>query len=69
MECFYRNCRNEIGEGKRKDAKFCCRNCKDMEKIYRKRKKAMIEKYSKKELEYVNNFKKIVELIKGEIQK
>jgi hypothetical protein len=29
----------------------------------------MIEKYSKKELEYVNNFKKIVELIKGEIQK
>ena len=69
MKCYYRNCDNQIAEGKRKDAKFCCTNCKKMEQTYRRRKKIMIEKYSKKEIELVNNFKKLVEIIKGDIQK
>jgi hypothetical protein len=69
MKCCYKNCDNKIAEGKRKDAKFCCTNCKKMEQTYRRRKKIMIEKYSKKEIELVNNFKKLVETIKRDIQK
>lgn len=68
MECSYRRCSNQIGEDKRKDAKYCCINCKKMEQTYRKRKKALIEKYVKKEMEFVNNYKKMVEIVKGDIQ-
>ncbi len=63
-ECNYRNCNNDITE-MRKNAKFCCRSCKDNEKKYIKRELQFIEKYSKKELEKVNNIKKLMFLIKG----
>jgi hypothetical protein len=36
--CRYRNCNKEISN-KRIDAQFCSKNCKDCEKIYRKREK------------------------------
>lgn len=69
MKCFYRNCENEIGDDKRKDAKFCKTSCRKMEQTYRKRKKALIEKYAAKEMEIVNTLKKIEEIIRGGIQK
>jgi hypothetical protein len=69
MKCCYRNCDNQIGDDKRKDAKYCCTNCKKMEQTYRRRKRIMIEKYSKKEMEVVNNLKKLIEIIKGDTQK
>jgi hypothetical protein len=60
--CDYRNCENQIGEDKRKDAKFCCSNCKKMEQTYRKRKKVMIENKElkdniKKEKDKINKLK------------
>lgn len=36
--CRYRNCNKEV-IGKRVDAEFCSKKCKDCEKIYRKREK------------------------------
>jgi hypothetical protein len=35
-KCAYRNCGKDISK-MRKDAKFCCRNHKDYEKIYKAR--------------------------------
>ena len=36
MECKYRNCKNEITEG-RIDKEYCCIQCKRNEKKYRQR--------------------------------
>lgn len=65
-ECEYRNCKNDITE-LRIDAKFCCRGCKDMERTYIKRKKALLEKYKQEGLKKVENYKKLVESIKNDI--
>lgn len=65
-ECEYRKCKNDITE-MRKDAKFCCRNCKDMERTYIKRKKMLIEKYKKSEMIKVEGYKRLKDIIlKGE---
>lgn len=66
--CQYRNCNNIIGEEKRKDAKFCCRACKTMERTYVKRKAALLDKYKEEEMKKVNNIKKLMFLIKGGTQ-
>jgi ABC-type sulfate transport system substrate-binding protein len=57
MKCNYRRCDNEIPEGKRKDAKFCCVSHKKMEQTYKKRREALLEKYKEEEM-------KNIELIK-----
>ncbi len=49
-KCNYRKCDNDITE-MRLNAKFCCRNCKDMEKTYITRKELLLEKY-KQRLKY-----------------
>lgn len=64
-ECEYRNCNNDITE-MRKDAKFCCRNCKDMEQTYTKRKKILLEKYKQNELKKVEAYKKLLEIVKND---
>lgn len=65
--CEYRNCRKELNESKRKDAKFCNRSCKSMEQTYRKRRIKLLQKYKQNE-ELKIKLKKIEEIIKGEIQ-
>jgi hypothetical protein len=66
-ECNYRNCNNDIIE-MRKNAKFCCRNCKDMERTYIKRRKEWIEKYSKGDIDLVNNIKNLQKVIKTSLE-
>ena len=61
-ECEYRNCKNDITE-KKKEAKFCCRNCKYMEKTYIKRKANLIEKYKQIELKKVQDYKLLMSII------
>ena len=63
-ECTYRNCNKDISE-MRKDAKFCCVNCKTCERKYKKRKKLLLEKYKQKGLENIKLLK-IIEIIKKE---
>lgn len=63
MNCTYRNCENEI-VGRRKDAKFCCPNCKAAEKVYRRRHKAKIEKWKAVEMERVELIKAMKQMIK-----
>lgn len=63
-KCSYRNCGKSI-EHKRRDAKYCDRNCKTCEQKYRKRKAILIEKYKQKELEKVKQYKELVKVIKG----
>ena len=53
MKCGYRNCDNQVDWPKRIDAKFCCRNCKDMENTYLRRRKRLIEAYKKCEEEKI----------------
>ena len=65
--CSYRNCNNNL-EGKRVDAKFCCRGCKKMEQTYRKRKQVLIEKYKEIEMKKVEEYKKLMKIVKGDIQ-
>jgi hypothetical protein len=64
-ECNYRNCNKDISE-MRKDAKFCCVNCRKMEQTYRKRKEMFIEKYKQNELKKVENYKNLLKLVKEE---
>jgi hypothetical protein len=54
--CGYRNCNNDITD-RRANVKFCCRNCKDMERTYVKRRKEWIEKYSKPQIVLANILK------------
>jgi hypothetical protein len=68
-KCEYRNCGKELDESKRVDAKFCNTSCRKQEQTYRKRKKALIEKYAEKEMKFVNNFKNILKLLEGGTQK
>jgi hypothetical protein len=48
MRCEYRNCKNNV-KG-RKDKKYCCRNCKDMERTYRVRQQKKIIKQNGEEI-------------------
>ena len=50
----------------RKDAKFCCVNCRKMEQTYRKRKEILLEKYKQSELKNIENYKKLLKLVKEE---
>ena len=63
--CSYRNCKKELPEGKRKDAKYCNTSCKKMEQTYRKRKALLIEKYKQNGLEEVKLIKFIKNLVKS----
>ena len=60
--CSYRKCDNDITE-KKKEAKFCCRNCKNMEKTYIKRKEKLIEKYKQIELKKVEDYKLLMSIV------
>lgn len=60
MECQYRNCNNQL-EDKRKGTKFCCRNCKQMERTYLKRK----EKFIKDNLELQLDKIRFIKIIKN----
>ncbi|MFY8170044.1 MAG: hypothetical protein ACOVK2_02890 [Candidatus Fonsibacter sp.] len=62
--CNFRKCNNDISE-KRIDAKFCCRNCKNMERTYVKRKELLLKKYAESEMVKVNNYKNLVLSIKS----
>lgn len=62
--CEYRRCNNDISE-MRKDAKFCCRGCKDMEKTYRKRKVKLLKKYKENNMIKVEQYKKLVTIIEN----
>lgn len=53
-QCQYRNCSNSLTN---KQTKYCCREHKNMESTYIKRKKVLLEKWKEEEL-------KKVELIK-----
>lgn len=64
-ECNYRRCNNDITE-MRKDAKFCCRGCKDMERTYKKRRELFIEKYKGIAMLKVNSYKKLKEIVKND---
>jgi hypothetical protein len=63
-KCEYRNCGKDITE-MRKDAKYCDRNCKGCENKYRRRKKDLLDKYINNEKEKINNYKNLMEMIKG----
>jgi hypothetical protein len=52
-------------EGKRTDAIYCSRNCKSIVKRCIKSKKLTIEKWKLKELNKVNEYKKLIDLLKG----
>ena len=62
-KCSYRNCDNIISDVKRSNSKYCCRACKDNEKIYVKRHKRMIEKSFNEQNELV----KLVKIIKNNL--
>ena len=62
-KCSYRNCDNIISDVKRFNSKYCCRACKDNEKIYVKRHKRMIEKSFNEQNELV----KLVKIIKNNL--
>ena len=62
--CSYRNCKKDINN-KRPQAKFCDRNCKSCESKYVRRKKALIQKYKENDNKLVENYKKLIEIIKG----
>jgi hypothetical protein len=64
-ECSYRNCNIDITE-MRKDAKFCCVNCRKMEQTYKKRRVKFIEKYKQNELLKVESYKSLLKIIKEE---
>lgn len=61
--CTYRNCNKELDESMRKDAIYCSRDCKTCEAKYRRRKKALLEKWKNKEMEKVNNIKEFIKII------
>jgi hypothetical protein len=61
-KCNYRKCDNDITE-MRLNAKFCCRNHKDMEKTYITRKEKLIEKYKQIEMEKVEDYKLLMSII------
>jgi len=66
MESSYRNCKNELGDNKRKDAKFCCMSCRKMEQTYRKRKAILLEKYKQNDIEKIKMYKNLQNIIKEE---
>jgi hypothetical protein len=43
LKCKYRNCKNEVTEG-RLDKEYCCIKCKRNEKKYRQRERKKYEK-------------------------
>jgi len=63
--CKYRNCDIDI-TSMRKDAKFCCRKCKGLEKIYVKRRRDLLKKYTEKDMLSVKIYKEVIDLIKME---
>jgi hypothetical protein len=63
--CQYRNCGKELPIEMKKDAKFCCRSCKQNELKYKNRKKALLDKYAQSEMKRVEDYKKLIEIIKG----
>ena len=62
--CSYRHCNNSL-DGKRTQAKFCCRACKSMEGTYILNKKHQLEKYILKEKAMIELIKMDRELSKG----
>lgn len=65
-KCNYRRCEKDLSKV-RKGALYCCAACKNMEKVYRKREKAKIQKW--KELEYIKieEIKRLKELVKDDL--
>lgn len=61
-KCNYRNCDKTL-EG-RKGKKYCCKKHKDMEKVYIKRRKSFIEKYSQMEKQTIDIIKYIKDIQK-----
>jgi hypothetical protein len=64
-KCGYRNCSADISD-MRKDAKFCSRNCKTCESKYKRRKNALLEKYMAEDMKRVEEYKRLMKIIKGE---
>lgn len=63
--CGYRNCTNPIFG--RLDKKYCCREHKTYEKIYRKRREEWLKKYSQLEYEKVKSVKDLINIIEKKI--
>lgn len=49
MKCCYRNCHNEVGEG-RSDKIYCKENCRRNEKKYRQRERDKVRKHKNKDI-------------------
>ena len=64
--CNYRNCKKELDETMRKDAKFCCRTCKTHEHTYIKRKEKLILKWKLNEEKKIKMYKYFQKIVKGE---
>lgn len=62
--CEYRNCCKDISH-KRPQAKFCDRKCKSNESKYKRRRKALLEKYKQNDMNKVKEYKKLLEILKG----
>lgn len=62
--CAYRNCNVDI-TNKRKDAKYCSRNCKSCERKYKARRREQILRYSENEMKKVIAYKELMNNLKN----
>lgn len=65
-KCEYYKCNNEV-KG-RKDAKFCCRECKDNNRKMKKYWKDKMEVGYNEDLEKIRQYRELEKLIKGGIK-
>lgn len=65
--CGYKNCTKVI-EG-RSDKQYCCDNHRTYAKIYRNRRKKLIEKYKLKEMKYLDGYVTFKKIFEDEIKK